>query len=49
MLVAGFNLAELSAFAGMLEEARTEIEATLQLTRERGDRLWDSWRWSSRP
>jgi hypothetical protein len=25
----------------MLEEAQTEIERTLQLTRERGDRLWD--------
>jgi tetratricopeptide (TPR) repeat protein len=40
-LIASFNLAELSAFAGLLEEAELEIDRTLQYARERGDRYWE--------
>ena len=40
-LIARFNLAELSAFAGLLEEAELEIDRTLQYARERGDRYWE--------
>jgi class 3 adenylate cyclase/tetratricopeptide (TPR) repeat protein len=40
-LRASFNLADLSAFAGLLDQADSEIDRTLQLARERGDRHWE--------
>jgi tetratricopeptide (TPR) repeat protein len=40
-LIARFNLAELSAWAGLLDEAELEIDRTLQHARERGDRYWE--------
>jgi tetratricopeptide (TPR) repeat protein len=40
-LIASFNLAELSAFAGLLDDAELEIDRSLQYARERGDRYWE--------